>query len=75
MGRRPRADAGGRTGRPAGPQAHDRDVRAGDSVFFFTSTGSAEAWLAAHPRVSGVVLTKEQALQLSIDIFGHLLDD
>jgi hypothetical protein len=42
---------------------------------FFTGTGSAEAWLAAHPRVSGVVLTKEQAMRLSIDIFGHLLDD
>ena len=42
---------------------------------FFTSGGSAEAWLAAHPRVSGVVPTKEQALRLGIDIFGHLLDD
>jgi hypothetical protein len=25
--------------------------------------------------VSGVVLTKDQALRLGTDIFGHLLDD
>lgn len=42
---------------------------------FFTGTGTASAWLAAHPRVSGVVLSKEQALRFGVDIFGHLLDD
>ena len=26
---------------------------------FFTSTDTADAWLAAHPHVSGVVLAKE----------------
>jgi hypothetical protein len=42
---------------------------------FFTNPASAHTWLAAHPRVSAVVLTRQQALQLGIDIFGHLLDD
>jgi len=42
---------------------------------FFTSADTASEWLAAHPQVSGVVLTKEQALRFGVDIFGHLLDD
>jgi hypothetical protein len=42
---------------------------------FFTSTASADAWLTAHPQVSGVILTKDQALREGVDIFGHLLDD
>jgi Alkylmercury lyase len=42
---------------------------------FFTSTDSARAWMAAHPQVSGVVLSQEQALRLGVDIFGRLLDD
>jgi hypothetical protein len=42
---------------------------------FFASTDTADAWLAAHPHVSGVVLTKEQAQRFGVDIFGHLLDD
>jgi hypothetical protein len=42
---------------------------------FFTGTDTADAWLTAHPHVSGVVLPKEQALRFGVDIFGHLLDD
>ena len=42
---------------------------------FFTSADSANAWLAEHPQVSGVILTKDQALRFGVDIFGHLLDD
>ncbi len=42
---------------------------------FFTSALTADAWLTAHPQVTGVILTREQALRLSVDIFGHLLDD
>jgi hypothetical protein len=41
---------------------------------FFTTADSAAAWQAAHPEVSGVVLSQPQALRLGIDIFGHLLD-
>ena len=44
-------------------------------INFFTSTGSAEAWLATNARASGVILTIDQALRRGIDIFGHLLDD
>jgi len=42
---------------------------------FFTSPDTAQSWLAERPGVSGAVLSKEQALRLGIDIFGHLLDD
>jgi hypothetical protein len=42
---------------------------------FFTGLESATAWSAAHPTVSGSILTQEQALRLGIDIFGQLLDD
>jgi Alkylmercury lyase len=42
---------------------------------FFTGTESAEAWLAGHPQVSGVVLSQEQALRIGVDIFGRLLND
>jgi hypothetical protein len=42
---------------------------------FFASPATAEAWLAAHWQVTGVVLTQGQALRLGVDIFGHLLDD
>ena len=35
---------------------------------FFASPGSAEAWLAAHRQVTGVVLTQGQALRLATDI-------
>lgn len=41
---------------------------------FFTSPGSAHAWLAAHPDVTGVILTQGQARRLGADIFGPLLD-
>jgi hypothetical protein len=42
---------------------------------FFTSGDTARSWIAAHPRVSGVMLSQEQALRLGVDIFGRLLDD
>jgi Alkylmercury lyase len=42
---------------------------------FFTSPATAHAWLAGHPRVSGTVLSREQARRIGVDIFGHLLDD
>jgi len=42
---------------------------------FFASASSAHKWLVEHPQVSGAVLTKDQALRLGTDIFGHLLDD
>jgi Alkylmercury lyase len=42
---------------------------------FFTSTESANAWLAKHPQVTGMILTQRQALRLGVDIFGRLLDD
>jgi hypothetical protein len=44
-------------------------------VNFFTDAGSAHAWLAAHPRVSGVVLDRTAALQVGVAIFGRLLDE
>ena len=42
---------------------------------FFTSPTAAQRWQGSHPEVSGVVVTKEQAFRLAVDIFGHLLDD
>lgn len=42
---------------------------------FFASRAGANAWLAAHPTVTGMVLTQEQALRLGVDIFGSLLED
>ena len=42
---------------------------------FFTSSDTAQAWIAAHPQVSGVMLSQGQALRLGVDIFGRLLDD
>lgn len=42
---------------------------------FFTTTDTAQQWLAAHPDVAGVILTQRQALRLGVDIFGGLLDD
>jgi hypothetical protein len=42
---------------------------------FFASRSTARDWAISHSQVSGVVLTREQALRLGVDIFGHLLDD
>jgi hypothetical protein len=42
---------------------------------FFTDPASAHAWISAHPHMTGVMVTKEQALRLGVDIFGRLLDD
>jgi hypothetical protein len=41
---------------------------------FFTGPDSANAWQAAHPEVTGVILSQGQALRLGADIFGPLLD-
>jgi hypothetical protein len=75
----PTAEAGGGDGCPPDGAGPGCAVPAADRccgvMNFFTSPDGADAWLAAHPRVSGVVLTKEQALRLGVDIFGHLLDD
>lgn len=73
------ADAAGSDCRPpdgAGPGcAAPAADRCCGVMNFFTGPDTAAVWLAAHPRVSGVVLTKEQALRLGVDIFGHLLDE
>jgi hypothetical protein len=42
---------------------------------FFADPASANAWLAAHPAVSGVVLHQTQALQTGVETFGRLLDE
>jgi hypothetical protein len=42
---------------------------------FFTNRDTAARWCAAHPDVSGMTLSIQQALQLGVDIFGRLLDD
>jgi hypothetical protein len=42
---------------------------------FFTSNDSATVWLAGHASTTGVILTRAQALQLGIDIFGRLLQE
>ena len=72
------ADAPG--GDPCGPgTAGDGAAAAADRcchvVNFFTGPATATAWLGEHPAVSGVVLTREQALRLGVDMFGALLDD
>ena len=41
---------------------------------FFTDAATAREWLSVHPQVFGVVLTKEQAFRLGVDIFGRLLE-
>jgi hypothetical protein len=60
---------------PAGDCAPAAADRCCHVMNFFTSPTNANAWLDEHPTVSGVVLTKKQALQLGVDIFGTLLDD
>jgi hypothetical protein len=42
---------------------------------FFTDADGANAWLTSHPNVPGQVLTQDEAEQLSVRLFGHLLDD
>jgi len=41
---------------------------------FFTRHDSAAGWLAAHPEVTGEVLSRTRALHLGVNLFGHLLD-
>jgi Alkylmercury lyase len=40
---------------------------------FFTSQTTAAAWAAAHPEVTGGILSQGRALQVGRQIFGHLL--
>lgn len=42
---------------------------------FFSDPASAQAWLAAHPGVSGVVLDQAKAVQTGVATFGRLLND
>jgi Alkylmercury lyase len=42
---------------------------------FLTDPDSAHAWITAHPQVTSVVLSHEQALRLGVAIFGRLLAD
>jgi hypothetical protein len=53
----------------AGPSA---SVCCGYINFFATRT-AATAWAAAHPDITGGILTQDHALQVGIDIFGQLL--
>ncbi len=40
---------------------------------FFTSHTTAAAWAAAHPEVTGGILSQGRALEVGQEIFGHLL--
>jgi hypothetical protein len=42
-------------------------------INFFTSRTSARAWAAAHPEVTGHLLSQRTALAVGIQTFGHLL--
>jgi hypothetical protein len=42
---------------------------------FVTGPDSAQAWITAHPRATGVVLTRQQGWRLGVDILGRILDD
>ncbi|MER6974492.1 alkylmercury lyase family protein [Nocardioides sp. NPDC057767] len=43
-----------------------------DYINLFTSSATAQAWAAAHPRVPGQVLTKIEAEELATSLFGAL---
>jgi len=43
------------------------------TINFFTTTGSAQAWLADHPGLAATVLDQAQAVALGRDIFAPLL--
>jgi hypothetical protein len=45
-----------------------------DVMNFFTGPDGAAGWLAAHPEISGEVLSRKRALRLGVALFGHLLD-
>jgi hypothetical protein len=40
---------------------------------FFTSQTTAAAWAAAHPEVTGGILSQGRAVEIGLQIFGHLL--
>ena len=40
---------------------------------FFATRAAASAWAAAHPEVTGGILTQARALDVGIAIFGQLL--
>jgi Alkylmercury lyase len=74
------ADTAAAAGNCGPPQPGDEPCAAAANrccgvMNFFTGTDTASVWLAAHPRASGTILTKEQARRLGVDIFGRLLDD
>jgi hypothetical protein len=60
-------------GGPAGDPIRAAADRCCGVMNFFAGVAGAEAWLAAHPAVSGVVLNKDDALSLGVLIFGGLL--
>jgi hypothetical protein len=45
-----------------------------DYLNLFTSSATAEAWAAAHPRIPGEVLTQSEAEELATSLFGALLE-
>lgn len=45
-----------------------------DYLNLFTNVDAANAWLTSHPHVPGQVLAQDAAEQLSVRLFGHLLD-
>jgi Alkylmercury lyase len=67
-GRVPAADSP-----PAVHPAVHRPVLRDDELLHRLAT--AQAWIARHPDVTGVVLTQPQAVRLGVDIFGRLLDE
>ena len=42
---------------------------------FFASTASAEGWLAAHPEISGTVVSMEDAIAAGRTVFGDVLNE
>ena len=43
------------------------------TISFFATEANAAAWAACHPNVAGGILCQASALQVGINIFGHLL--
>ena len=40
---------------------------------FFATRAAASTWAAAHPEITGGILSQDRALQVGIGIFGQLL--
>ena len=45
------------------------------TINFFTDIGTADAWIAAHPRLQSRTLSQADAIALGSRIFGPLIDD